>query len=212
MGALVATSPTVHHKFSLCIYMKHHIAISGTGRAGTTFLMQLFTELGLNTGFAKTSINNLPTQSYGGLERSIYDPNAGYIVKDPHICDYMADIVRNEAITIDHLIVPIRALNHAAESRRRVQALGCADGSLWGTNSMQEGAQEQVLANKLYGLLLAAAGAHIPVTLLQFPRLALDADYLFTKLAFMLEATISQKDFAETFALVADSSKIHLTD
>jgi len=190
--------------------MKHHIAISGTGRAGTTFLMQLFTELGLDTGFAKTNIDNLPPQSYGGLERSIYDPHAPYIVKNPGICDHMADIVRNEAITIDHLIVPIRTLNHAAESRRRVQASGCAYGALWGTDSMQNGAQEQILTHKLYGLLFAASGAHIPVTLLQFPRLVLDADYLFTKLAFMLEGTVSREDFAETFALVADSGKIHL--
>lgn len=30
---------------------KHHIIISGTGRAGTTFLVQLLTELELDTGF-----------------------------------------------------------------------------------------------------------------------------------------------------------------
>jgi hypothetical protein len=33
------------------IMMKRHILISGTGRAGTTFLVQLFTALGFDTGF-----------------------------------------------------------------------------------------------------------------------------------------------------------------
>lgn len=30
---------------------KRHIIISGTGRAGATFLVQLFTALGIDTGF-----------------------------------------------------------------------------------------------------------------------------------------------------------------
>jgi hypothetical protein len=30
---------------------KHHIIISGTDRSGTTFLVQLLTALGLDTGF-----------------------------------------------------------------------------------------------------------------------------------------------------------------
>ena len=45
---------------------RHHIIISGTGRAGTTFLVQLLTELGLDTGFPKGQ--KIDQNSSAGLE------------------------------------------------------------------------------------------------------------------------------------------------
>ena len=55
---------------------KHHIIIAGTGRAGTTFLVQLFTELGLDTGFSKEDfLTKIDPISHGGLERSLDDAN-----------------------------------------------------------------------------------------------------------------------------------------
>ena len=37
-----------------------HVVISGTGRAGTTFLVQLLTHLGLDTGFDPHTMEALP--------------------------------------------------------------------------------------------------------------------------------------------------------
>ena len=48
------------------MHLKRHTAISGTGRAGTTFLISLFHELGLDVG--NINPNELSTLSYGGLE------------------------------------------------------------------------------------------------------------------------------------------------
>ena len=45
---------------------KNKILVTGTGRAGTTLLMKLFTDLGLDTGFTQKVANNSPNE---GLEK-----------------------------------------------------------------------------------------------------------------------------------------------
>ena len=68
--------------------------ISGTGRAGTTFLMQLFTELGLDTGFKRVSDNKsyFPT-ARAGLEQDLFDRKGPRIVKSPFLCDHVDDVL-----------------------------------------------------------------------------------------------------------------------
>jgi len=51
--------------------MDSHVLITGTGRAGTSLLVQILTELGLDTGFKKGV--KLDAKSNAGLERSIKD-------------------------------------------------------------------------------------------------------------------------------------------
>ncbi len=80
---------------------RHHIIISGTGRAGTTFLVQLLTELGLNTGFPNSQAQIDPNCN-AGMEVDIRDPNAPYIVKSPWLCDYLDEVLGNRGIVIDH--------------------------------------------------------------------------------------------------------------
>lgn len=38
---------------------RHHKVISGTGRDGTTFLVELFTNLKIDTGFSKEELKTL---------------------------------------------------------------------------------------------------------------------------------------------------------
>lgn len=53
-----------------------HIIISGTGRAGTTFLVQYLTAVGLNTGFSiEEAVNNADHISHAGLETNLLDIN-----------------------------------------------------------------------------------------------------------------------------------------
>jgi hypothetical protein len=48
---------------------KSHVIIAGTGRAGTTFLVELFTELGIETGFSKEDYKTkIDPVSHSGLE------------------------------------------------------------------------------------------------------------------------------------------------
>lgn len=79
-----------------------------------------------------------------------------------------------------------------------------------GVPSLQVRAYERILAHQLYKLLLSAASTHIPVTLLRFPLLALNKEYLFGKLRFLIEpAGISFDDFGAAFELISKPDRIN---
>src|SRR5689334_19108131 len=101
--------------------IKHHLIISGTGRAGTTFLVQLFTALGLDTGFSDLQ-SAIYENCNAGMEKDIHLPDAPYIIKTPWLCDYLDEVLENNDRVIDHAIVPVRDLYAAAQSRRDVSA------------------------------------------------------------------------------------------
>src|SRR5688572_28074547 len=104
---------------------RHHIIISGTGRAGTTFLLQLLTELGLDTGFPKGQV--LDTNSRAGMELDIRDSHAPYVIKSPWLCDYLDDVLQGGEIIVYHAIIPVRDLYAAAQSRRHVASAAPSD-------------------------------------------------------------------------------------
>lgn len=162
---------------------RSHILISGTGRAGTTFLDQLLAELGFDTGKGQYFEN-----CFAGLDYDLRDENAPFIVKSPHLCELLDDIIANNDISIKHLIIPIRDLTSAAQSRRDVQMraqqmdLGIQDvnGGLWGTSNPEK--QESELAVRFYNLIRAVSRYEIPHTFLEFPRIVNDPEYLRGKL------------------------------
>ena len=190
---------------------RHHIIISGTGRAGTTFLVQLFTALGLDTGFADPRSAVLPNCS-AGMEWDIRDPDAPFIVKSPLLCDYLDDVLETSDLMIDHAIIPVRDLYAAAESRRYVSSttdvafFPGVPGGLWHTQVPED--QEAVLANELYKIIHTIAKRDIPMTLLFFPRLIHDAEYLYSKIRFML-SRIEYREFLETFKQTARPELVH---
>lgn len=195
---------------------RHHVIISGTGRAGTTFLVQLLTELGLDTGFphARAQIYD---NANAGMEYDIRNAqNAPYIVKSPGLCDYLDEALQGDDIVIDHAIVPMRDLYSAAQSRREVDSkaapgLDVVPGGLW--PRMEKGLhasinQEWILAGKLYNLMYTLAKYDIPVLLLLFPRFVNDPEYLYQKLRFLL-GTISYSAFLEAFDAIRKPELIH---
>lgn len=193
--------------------LKHHVIISGTGRAGTTFLVQLLTSLGLDTGFSNPYENIYP-QANAGMEKDLRDPDAPYIVKSPWICDYIGDVLRDGNVIIDHAIIPFRELHAAAESRRRVSAndpLGytpnIVPGGIWDVENPQD--QEKVLAVKLYQLLEALIDHEVPLTFFKFPRFVIDPIYLYRKLWFLFQ-NISYKEFLNFYNLVSKPHLIHI--
>ncbi len=113
-------------------------------------LVQLLTELGLDTGFENPHKQIYP-QANAGMEKDLRDPDAPYIVKSPWICNYISDIFSDGDIVIDHAIIPIRDLFSAAESRRRISAISpdghlpnVIPGGLWDVVNPQD--QEVVLS------------------------------------------------------------------
>ncbi len=191
---------------------KHHVIISGTGRAGTTCLVQVLTALGLDTGFADLT-SAVQANCNAGMEWNLCHPNAPYLIKSPWLCDYLEEVLEHEDIVIDHAIIPMRDLYAAAESRRDVTARtdktlypGEIPGGLWHTTNPAE--QEAVLAYQVYQLLYTLAKQDIPLVLLYFPRFIHDCDYLYRKIGFLLQG-IEYARFLEVFRQVVKPELVH---
>ena len=189
--------------------MFNHMIITGTGRCGTTALMRILTYLGLDTGFSIEEIDALK-DTQPGLEidyrkhQHKYE-QAPYIIKSPIFCVDICNYLSNKYMVIDRLFIPIRDLYQAAESRRHVNK---GDGGLTGTKSHKIGDQEGILLHWLYNLLLIASSKMIPVTFINYPLLAIDSRYLYSKLKPMLK-NIEYPKFAEVFDLVIRPDLIH---
>jgi hypothetical protein len=191
---------------------RHHLIISGTGRAGTTFLVQLLTELGLDTGFPDATSQILPNCN-AGMEWDIRHPQAPYIIKSPWLCDYLEEVLEGGGISVDHAIIPIRDLYSAAQSRRDVTQRTDPTlfpehipGGLWHTDIPEK--QEDILAHQLYKLIYTLAKYNIPITLLYFPRFTYDPDYLYGQIKFAL-SDVGYDSYFEAFGRVARPELVH---
>ena len=159
------------------------------------------------------------------MELSIRRPDAPYIVKAPSFCDYAKEVLSDDSINIEHVIIPIRNLTAAAESRRFVSGqtfkashwknklkyiLGTKvyTGGLFGTNYINRHMQEQVLQEKIYTLFYSLSSQQIPITLINFPKSVKDSKYLYLKLKPVL-LDIGFQKFSAAFNQVADVSLVN---
>jgi hypothetical protein len=187
---------------------RHHIIISGTGRTGSTFLIQLLTTLKLDTGFCDPTSGIFPI-SNAGMETDIRHANAPYIVKSPWLCDTLDAFLQTNHAVIDHAIIPIRDLYSAAESRRDVfrRAGGAYPGGLWHTKSPED--MESVLTLQLYKLFFTLAKHNIPVTLLYFPRIVNEPEYLYNEIRFLFP-NINYNKFLQCFQSISRPELVHV--
>lgn len=194
---------------------KRHVIISGTGRAGTTFLMHLLFNLGLPTGFGNAA-DHIDSNCNAGLEwGDMRDPKAPYIIKNPRFCESLGPAVESGEVIVDHAIIPVRDLFSAAKSRgdvtRRTDPARYANcpeipGGLWLTDDPTK--QEGILAAQLSSLIHALAKYDIPATFLYFPRFIHDPGYLYGKLGFLFEG-IDYGRFLAQFTATARPELIH---
>lgn len=202
--------------------VRNHVVITGTGRAGTTFLVQLLSEMGLDTGADRLKLRYYP-HANAGLEYNIRSPDAPYIVKNPELSTQLAGLVENGICHIDHVLLPVRIIRDAAHSRyqvvknsgqprlkvllKQIRGKDPVAGGLWGARTELQ--QELVLRHKLSELIVALAQHDIPYTLLYFPRLVDDSEYLFSKLKRAFP-DISKERFHAAFANVCDVDKVSI--
>jgi|ERR1035437_395812 hypothetical protein len=187
---------------------KHHLIISGTGRAGTTFLVQLLTELGLDTGFPNAT-SGIHESCNAGMEWNIKQPNAPYVVKNPALCKDLEEVLEAGNTVIDCAIIPIRDLYASAESRRTVQRkLNKKDalGGLILTKNPSE--QENVLALQLHSLVHTLAKHDVPMIWLYFPRHVQDPEYLYSKIKSLLPGQ-TLETFMRAFRAVSRPELVH---
>src|ERR1019366_4672924 len=188
---------------------KHHLIISGTGRAGTTFLVQLLTELGLDTGFPHAN-SDINSRCNAGMEWNIKTPNAPYIVKNPALCKDLEEVLEAGDIVVDCALIPIRDLFASAESRRTVQR-NVKERDLPGGLLLTENPrdQEAVLATQLHSLVHTLAKHDVPMIWLYFPRLVLDPEYLYGKLKSVLPEQ-NLETFSMAFKAVSRPELVHV--
>lgn len=212
---------------------QHKIIVSGTGRAGTTFLVQLLTELGLDTGYEPGRMTqHIDPNSRGGLEHNLpsrqgrtrlrsffrqpkhalrdmfVDPKpTPYILKNPEFCDTLGPVLAEGRLMVDHAYIPIRDLDAAAMSRVRVGGMGgSVSGGLWKTDDPVH--QKAVLAEMFFNIVHTLAAYDIPHTFLLFPRLVQDWEYTCQKLCFLTNG-IAACTFRLAFERTANPALVH---
>lgn len=200
-----------------------HILIGGTGRSGTTLLVQYFTALGFDTGFTlERARREIDPISSAGLEHSLgrtvlRGVPLPYVAKSPFFGAQLGDLLETGELTVQCIIIPMRSLSDAARSRQRVTEAATSAG-LDGTahpggvlgSTTDEHSQRRRLTSRFYELLRVAAVHEIPVHLLDFPAFVMRENYLFERLAPLLTAhgvTVDQS--ATALARVAQPRLIH---
>ena len=107
-------------------------------------------------------------------------------MKSPHFSRWLAGLLDDGRVEVEHVVIPIRDLDVAAASRVRMARYG-ADlhtwGGLFGTTRATR--QREALAVIEYELMFTIARHDVPHTLLEFPRFAEDWRYTYDKLGFL---------------------------
>lgn len=206
---------------------RRHLLITGTGRAGTSFLVRYLTELGLDTHLARRGETAVWDDSaHAGLEDVpiAADPEElPYVIKSPWLA-FNPEMI-GDGVALDAIILPVRSLEEAAVSRvvierqeiARSQPVlndhGICSGS-WGrvpggiVYSLEPLDQARILAVALHRIVEYAVARDIPLLFLPFPRLVEDGAYLYDRLAHLLNSRITREDAIAAHARIADLSKV----
>jgi len=204
-----------------------HILIGGTGRAGTTLLVQWFTALGFDTGFdLDDAVSRVDPISHGGLEHSLrrslgVGERLPYVAKSPWYGARLGDYLASGELRVRACIIPVRDLFEAAESRRQVSeraeeagrdpfktpggAVGAGRG---GRAALAK--QEQKLARQFYELVQTLVRHDVPIYFLRFPDFARGEQDLFTALRPLLEGHgVTAEESQSALARVLRPELIH---
>ena len=196
------------------------IIITGPGRSGTTFLVQLLTRLGFDTGFEPYNEEGYRENLRAGLEwpllaqidfskqspdeiRTAID-KAPRILKGPDWSLIIKRLLMDNLIQVDSIILPVRDLETAARSRLAV-------GLDWmvmegGDDEARIVDQANVSAMALGRAIETCLLYSIPCVLMTFPLLVQSARYCYDKLeqAFPL----SWGSFIERYDALANPKQI----
>jgi hypothetical protein len=204
--------------------IRHHLLIAGTGRAGTSALVQYLNGLGLETHLsrpggsadwhdsAQAGFEDLPLYTNGH--------DLPYVIKSPLTYQIIDQILKHAKISLDAVLIPIRPLVEAAASRSIVQLQAMHQDAGWMAEvatpwehlaaapggaifSVSPIDQARLLAVGFHWLLERIVQTDVPVVLLSFPRLVSDPDYLFAKIGNVLPIEVpiarAREVHAETF-------------
>ncbi|ADU37441.1 hypothetical protein [Variovorax paradoxus] len=205
----------------------HHLLIAGTGRAGTTFLVQYLAECGLDTQLAHQQRPGYDEDANAGLEDLLVgNADAPYVVKSPWLYEFVERLLADPGIVVDAVVIPMRSIVEAATSRT-VNELRARHGNTalpddckqWETWASTQGGivyslnpidQARLLALGFHELLHALVKRNIPVVLLDFPRFIEDPDYLYEALRPTLGCKLDRKAALRAHVHTAVPSKVRI--
>jgi hypothetical protein len=209
---------------------RHHLMIAGTGRAGTSLLVRFLAAMGLETQLAKSGEAQWNDEANAGLEDIPLHAACAdlpYVIKTPFLSEIIDDVLRDPAIILDAVIIPVRGLVEAAASRtvvelqavhqsepwmvaldHMVESWGVTPGGVvYSLNPLDQG---RLLAVGFHLLVERLTRADIPMIFLDFPRLAEDPAYLFAKLQNLLPPGATGEQAASAHARIADAAMIRI--
>ncbi|WP_277187171.1 hypothetical protein [Caballeronia sp. BR00000012568055] len=207
--------------------MNHHLFIAGTGRAGTTFLVQYLTSCGLETQLSLHPEARLNEHANAGLEDY---PSKGahlpYVIKSPWLYEFVDQLLERNDVTIDAVIMPMRDLVEAASSRvilemrsrygddrlnddvRQWETWGWTPGGM--VYSMNPIDQARLLALGFHDAVFALVKKQIPIVFVDFERMIADAEYAWSALEPALKHKTDRARALAAHAKTADASKIRV--
>lgn len=210
---------------------KRHLLITGTGRAGTSFLVRYLDALGFETHFSRfgehATWDEAANAGAENLPLSVLDDQLPYIVKSPWAGEFIDQMLADPGVALDAVVIPMRDLDDAAASRAIVELRDIVEHNDFMTKldhpwahrgptpggivySLHPLDQARILALGFHHLVERLTAADVPIVFLNFPRLALDADYLHAKLAPVLPKPITAEAARAAHANLADPSKIRV--
>jgi len=191
------------------VSIRESILITGTGRCGTTFLVALFTLLGMETGFTRETLKeNIHDKTKGGLEEQ---PRKYKIVKNPAFIFMMEQYILQTKQVPKLVIIPVRHFTEATESRyKNTKEQGLLNdpmpetitsskgaGGLWNANTKEE---QILFYNKCmaeYIQIMTRYG--IPTKFIDFHHMTTNPRYLFKSLTDVIESDVTYERFEECY-------------
>lgn len=157
------------------------LVITGTGRAGTTWMVEWLRAAGLDCGDPLSEYYDEAARA--GRERCALDVDAPAVVKDPWLWTY---VDRLDPATVAVLVMPVRRLEDAAKSRQTVEGvLGSGvsahtpGGMLYSTLTVD---LTRLLSVAFYTALQWAVEHNVPVQLLDFEQMMDNPQYAAEKM------------------------------
>ena len=181
------------------------IIVTGSGKSGTTFFMELLTELGFDTGYEPGKVGNGEWKIFGQAATLEGQPR---ILKTPWLCEapVLLDTRDRWDWHIERVYVLLRDYDEVADSRwnrhhiKYKLPMPEERDDLWQRHRMEA-------SRNVGDLMLQVVSEEIPYTFLLFPRIVLDPEYLWFSCE--LFQTLDYETFKIGFDKVADLSKVH---